>query len=139
MEAETYVDINAFIYWLGGHPSFGRRAYEWVKRIEEAPRGKYATSSLTVYEALVIIAGLAKRSLGDARFVGGVVNSIANLRGLSIEPLRAEYLSRALGLMEEYGLDYEDSIHLATALGAGAREIISNDGDFDKTPLKRKF
>jgi len=41
--------------------------------------------------------------------------------------------------MEEYNLDYEDSLHLTTALRTDAKEIISNDKDFDKTPLKRSF
>jgi predicted nucleic acid-binding protein len=41
--------------------------------------------------------------------------------------------------MKEYGLDYEDALHLAAALRSKVREIISNDQDFDKTPLKRRF
>jgi predicted nucleic acid-binding protein len=42
-------------------------------------------------------------------------------------------------LMKEYGLDYEDDLHLAVALRNKAKEIISNDQDFDRTPLKRRF
>jgi len=45
----------------------------------------------------------------------------------------------ALNFMEKYDLDYEDSLHLATAIRMGINKIISNDKDFDKTPLKRKF
>ncbi|MCC6024602.1 MAG: PIN domain-containing protein [Thaumarchaeota archaeon] len=41
--------------------------------------------------------------------------------------------------MKEYGLDYEDALHLAVALRNKAEEIISNDQDFDRTPLKRRF
>jgi predicted nucleic acid-binding protein len=39
--------------------------------------------------------------------------------------------------MKEYNLDYEDSIHLAVALRTGAQEIVSNDKDFESTPLRR--
>jgi predicted nucleic acid-binding protein len=41
--------------------------------------------------------------------------------------------------MIEYELDYEDALHLAAALKSKAKEIIFNDQDFDKTPLKRRF
>lgn len=139
VEVEIYVDCNVFVYWLGGHPSFGDTAYEWVKKIEDAPRGKYVTSSLTVYETLVIVAGLTGGSLKDSSLVGGVVEPITNLKGLVIEPLMPEDLTQASESMKEYDLDYEDSLHLATALRTGAKEIVSNDEDFDRTPLRRNF
>ncbi|MEM2153278.1 MAG: PIN domain-containing protein [Nitrososphaeria archaeon] len=41
--------------------------------------------------------------------------------------------------MGEYGLDFEDALHLASALRYNLKEIISNDLDFDQTPLKRIF
>ena len=139
VDRPSYVDINIFVYWLGRHPTFGEAAYEWIKKIESSPRGRYVTSSLTLYEALVVIAGLTGRSLKDRTLIEGVVNSITNLKGLVIEPLRLEDFTRALDLMEEYSLDYEDSLHLSTAIKAGAKEIVSNDKDFDKIPLKRKI
>lgn len=139
VEAEIYVDINVFVYWLGRHPSFGKRAYEWIKKIDEAPQGKYVTSSLTVYETLVIIAGLTGRSLKDKELVEVVVDSITNLKGLVIKQLKPEDLTHAVDLMRECDLDYEDSLHLTTALRTGAKEIVSNDKDFDKTPPRRIF
>lgn len=135
----SYVDTNVFIYWLGKHPSFGEVAYEWIRRIEDASRGKYITSSLTLYETLVIIAGLTGRSLKDTSIVEGVIESITSLKGLTIDPLKPEDLVQAVNLMKEYDLDYEDSLHLTTALRTGVKEIVSNDEDFDKTPLKRTF
>jgi len=137
VDSPRYVDINIFVYWLGKHPTFGEVAYEWIKKIEKSPRRRYVTSSLTLYEALVIIAGLTGKSLKDRTLMEGVINPVTNLKGLVIEPLKLEDSTRALDLMREYGLDYEDSIHLGVAIKAGAKEIISNDKDFDKTPLKR--
>ncbi len=139
MGVTSYVDINVFIYWLGNHPSFGEAAYKWIKKIEGAPRGEYVTSSLTLYETLVIIAGLTGKSLRDRPLIEGVIDSITRLKGLVIEPLKSEDLIQGVGLMKEYELDYEDSLHLTIALRAGAKEIISNDTDFDKTPLRRTF
>ena len=137
VDKPSYVDINIFVYWLGKHPVFGEVSYEWIKKIERSPRGRYVTSSLTLYEVLVIIAGLTGRSLKNRALTREVVNSITNLRGLVIEPLKPEDFIRALDLMEEYSLDYEDSLHLSVAVRVEAKEIISNDKDFDKTPLKR--
>ena len=137
VDSPRYVDINIFVYWLGKHPTLGKVALEWIRRIEVSSRGSYVTSSLTLYETLVIISGLVGRSLRDKTLIEGVVNPIMNLKGLVIEPLRPEDYTQALDLMEEYSLDYEDSLHLSVAKRKGAKEIISNDKDFDKTPLKR--
>ena len=41
--------------------------------------------------------------------------------------------------MNDYKLDYEDSIHLAVAIRTGAQEIISNDKDFKTVSIKRIF
>lgn len=65
VEPESYVDINVFVYWLSGHPVFGETAYKWMREIERAPRGKYLASTLTVYQTLVIAAGLTGRNLRD--------------------------------------------------------------------------
>jgi predicted nucleic acid-binding protein len=135
----SYVDINIFVYWLGNHPKFGETAYKWIKKIEQSQRGKYVTSSLTLYETLIIIAGLAGKSLKDKDFTEKVITSITNIKGLTIEPLKPEDFTKAVELMEDYKLDYEDSIHLAVATRTGAQEILSNDTDFDATPIKRSI
>jgi predicted nucleic acid-binding protein len=136
---EGYIDANVFIYWLGNHPAFGKIACAWIKKIEQAPRKRYATSVLSIYQTLVIVAGLTGKDLRGTKLVEEVVSSIISLPGLTIRPLTAEELSSALGLMREYDMDFEDALHLATALRVGAKEIVSNDKDFDRGPLKRKF
>jgi predicted nucleic acid-binding protein len=135
----SYVDINIFVYWLGNHPKFGETAYKWIKKIENSQRGKYVTSSLTLYETLVIIAGLAGKSLKDKAFTEEVITSITNIKGLTIEPLKPEDFTKAVELMEDYKLDYEDLIQLAVATRTGAQEILSNDKDFDAAPIKRSL
>ena len=135
----SYVDVNIFVYWLGNHPLLGKTAYEWIKKIEIAPKGEYITSSLTLYETLVIIAGLTGRSLKDKRLVEDIINAMTHLKGLLIDSLTPEDLIQAVELMKEYGIDYEDSIHLTVALRKGAKEIVSNDKDFDSTRLRRNF
>lgn len=139
VDVATYVDVNIFVYWLGNHPSLGKTAYKWIKKIENAPKGEYATSSLTLYETLIIIAGLTGRNLKDKRLVEDVIDSMTHLKGLLIEPLKPEDLIQAVELMKKYDIDYEDSIHLTVALRKGAKKIVSNDKDFDSTQLRRTF
>jgi len=137
VDRSRYVDVNIFVYWLGNHPKFGETAYQWIKKIENSPRGKHVTSSLTIYETLVIIAGLTGKNLKDKNFVAEVVNAITHIKGLTIEPLEPEDFAKAVDLMNDCNLDYEDSIHLAVATRTGAQEILSNDKDFDTALIKR--
>lgn len=135
---QRYVDVNVFIYWLGAHPKLGERSLKWIKDIETSHK-KYVTSSLTIYELTVILSSLTGKDLRDVRFVEEEVDAILSLRGLAIEPLVGQDLLQAPSLMKRYGLDYEDSLHLATALRVGAEEIVTNDEDFNKAPLRRVF
>jgi len=135
----SYIDINIFVYWLGRHPEFGETAHNWIEKIENAPRGRYITSSLTLYETLIIIAGLTGKTLKDKAFTEEAINAITHIKGLTIEPLKPEDFTKAADLMKEYNLDYEDSIHLAVAIRKDAQEIITNDKDFDTTPIKRRI
>jgi|GEM_PF-248933 predicted nucleic acid-binding protein len=139
VETEGYIDTNIFIYWLGKHPTFGNTAYRWIKEIEGAPRGRYATSILSIYQTIVIIAGLTGKNLKSSKLIEDIISSIISLPGLAIIPLTREEVLKAISLMKEYSLDFDDALHLATALGIKAKEIVSNDEDFDRTPLTRRF
>ena len=46
-----------------------------------------------------------------------------------IEPLKPEDFLQATGPMEDYGIDYEDALHLTVATRKNAKGIISNDED----------
>ncbi len=139
MVEKKYVDVNVFVYWLAKHPEYGEVAREWIRRIEHGKRGEYITSTLTLYELVVILAGLAGKNLKDREFVQTIINAVTMLRSLEIVPLESKDFTRALELMKRYGLDYEDSLHLAVALREQVVEIISNDRDFDRTPIRRVF
>ena len=139
MVEKKYVDVNVFVYWLGKHPKLGEKAREWIRKIETSRRGEYMTSSLTLYETVVIMAGLTDSSLRNLEFVKTVIGTITSLMGLEITPLEDRDLINAIELMKRYNLDYEDAIHLVVALRSNAISIISNDKDFEKTTLKREF
>ncbi|MCD6369327.1 MAG: type II toxin-antitoxin system VapC family toxin [Thermoproteales archaeon] len=139
MVERKYVDVNVFVYWLGKHPKFGEKAREWIEKIEAGSRGEYITSALTLYELAVILSGLTGTTLKDTGLIPTIVKAVTSLTGLEVTSLEVRDYLKALELMEEYKLDYEDSIHLTVALRAGAKKIISNDRDFDKTPFRREF
>jgi uncharacterized protein len=134
-----YVDVNIFVYWLGKHPKFGETARNWVQKIENSTNKEYVTSSLTIYEALVIMAGLMGKNLKDRAFVEGVTNSLTHIKGLTVEPLKPEDLASAVDLMGNSKIDYEDALHLAVAISVGAQEIVSNDKDFTTVHIKKVF
>jgi predicted nucleic acid-binding protein len=138
-QAKRYVDVNVFVYWLSNNPVFGEAARNWIKKIESSPLGEYATSSLSLYEAHISLAGLADKPLKDLSFTENVIKAISDIRVLVIEPLKPEDYIAAMDLMDEYRLDYEDSLHLAVAIRIGANEIVSNDKHFNATKLKRCF
>ena len=134
-----YVDVNIFVYWLGNHPKLGAIAQRWIKKIEESQRGAYITSTLTLYETIVILAGLTGKNLKDKTFVNQVLNAVTSLKPLRIEPLKIEDYKKAADLMNECQLDYEDSLHLAVAIRSNVHEMVPNDKDFDITQIKRTF
>lgn len=139
MGPEAYLDVNVFVYWLGGHPSYGAQAHRWINTVENSVGERYATSALSLYQILVVMAGLAGETMKDAGFVEKVQEAITGLRGLKIVPLTSMHFSKALDLMQAYSIDYEDALHLAVAMDEGFDKIVSDDNDFDKTPLKRVF
>jgi predicted nucleic acid-binding protein len=136
-KSHYYIDVNVFVYWLGNHPKYGQIALEWIKKIESSQKGEYITSALTLYETIVIMGGLTGKNLKDQNFVQQVITPITRIPGLVIEPLKSEDFQKAAELMNECKLDYEDSLHLAVAIRSCAKEIISNDKDFDATQIKR--
>lgn len=136
---QYYVDVNIFVYWLGKHPVFGETAYSWIQKIENSSPREYVTSSLTVYETIVVLAGLLGKNLKDKAFVQQATSSLTRIKGLAIEPLKPEDIVNAAELMNDTKLDYEDAIHLAVATRTGAKEIITNDRRFNAANIKRAF
>jgi len=139
MVEKRYVDVNVFVYWLGGHPEFGGRAREWVRRMESGRWGAFMTSALTLYELVVMLAGLSGVSLRDSGFVRTIIEAVSSLSGLEVVGLEWRDFVEALGFMGRYGLDFEDSVHLAVMARRGVDRIVSNDADFDRTPFVREF
>ena len=134
-----YIDVNVFVYWLSGEGELLEKAKRWIKTIEKSRKGEYCTSALTIYETVVIVAGLTGKKLNDKDFISDILNAITRIKKLKINPLREKILHDAVKVMIEKGLDFEDAIHYVTAKQCAATRIITNDKDFDKTDLTRSF
>ena len=138
MAKKTYLDVNIFVYWLTDHPEFGEKALHWIKKIEDNPN-EYMTSALTIYETAVIIAGIFGNTLKDTKFVTQINMVFSELNNLNIIPLTPHQIIEAPTLMTRYDLDFEDAIHLNAAMENDVKRIISNDKDFNKSPVNREF
>jgi len=68
--------------------------------MERAIPRNYITSTLTIYEIIVIIAGLLGKTLNGINFIRNIIYAINSLRGLSLEPLESNDMINALNFME---------------------------------------
>jgi predicted nucleic acid-binding protein len=134
-----YVDVNIFVYWLSKHPLFGDTAYGWIQKITNASPREYVTSSLAIYQAVYVLAGLAGTNLRNKLFVQQITTYLTQIKNLTIESLKPEDLTNAAELMNANKLDYEDALHLAVAKRTGVMEIITNDRRFNAANIKRTF
>jgi predicted nucleic acid-binding protein len=132
LDNPKYIDVNVFVYWLANHPEHGKIAQQWIKKAEESTKNTYLTSSLTLYETAVIICGLTGKNLKDKDYITQIISPITQIKGLTITPLTQQQYTHAAELMNKYKLDYEDALHLSTAIKAGAQQIISNNKHFDQ-------
>lgn len=85
------------------------------------------TSDFIVYACLLQIEGKAS--------VGGMHNFIKfldNMSGIEVHSPAYQVLYDAVGMMEKYGLDFDDSLVVSTMLAAGVKQLVSFDRHFDK-------
>jgi hypothetical protein len=102
-----------------------RNAIRVLREIEEN-RTKGVTSLLTWDELAWVVWKLEGREAG--RQAGA---TFLKLRNLSLLTVNISVMLRAQELMERYPLKPRDAIHVATAITAGEREIISDDAELD--------
>ncbi len=63
--------------------------------------------------------------------------AMIDLVNLSIYFIGIDDRIKAIGHIEKYGLDFEDSMTLQVAIGSSCTGIVSFDGHLDKLPIKR--
>lgn len=128
----NYIDVNIFVYWLTDHPEFGGTAARILERVEVKERA--CTSSLTLWLLHVLL----KREVENYS-EKTLLQSISKLRNVRIVPLTFQDYDYAVKYGEEFDITLENSLHYTAAKRMGARVIYSNDADFDRTDLERRF
>ena len=118
----VYLDANVFIYALEGFPQYTPILGELFDALD-AGLLQSATSELTVGEVLV------KPFVDDnAELQATYEDALQNSSSLEIIPVSRQILIDAARLRAtSESLRLPDAIHIATARGAGCRNLVTND------------
>jgi len=125
----VYLDSNVFVYAVTHDPAKNSKARSAIRVLREVEENTVhgVTSLLTWDEIGWVVWKLKGPDAGVA-----TAAAFMKLRNLSLSTVNLAVMLRAQELIERYrGLKPRDSIHVATALLAGEREIISDDSDLD--------
>lgn len=132
----VYLDSNVFVYAVTHDPArYGKakKAIAFLRSIEEGEI-EGATSFLTWDELTWVVWKLEGR---DAGVRSG--EALLKLDNLALLPVNFSVMHKAQELIERYQLKPRDSIHVASALMSGEKEIISDDAELDSVrEIKRR-
>jgi uncharacterized protein len=124
----VYLDSNVFVYAVTHDPTKyvkARRAIAVLRDVEEDTT-KAATSFLTWDELVWVVWKLKGREAGIR-----AGSAILKLENLSLSAVNSSVMLRSQEILEKYPLKPRDSIHVATALLTGEKEVVSDDSDLD--------
>jgi predicted nucleic acid-binding protein len=124
----VYLDSNVFVYAVTHDPArYGKakKAIAFLRSIEEGEI-EGATSFLTWDELTWVVWKLEGT---DAGVRSG--EALLKLDNLSLLPVNFSVMHKAQELIDKYQLKPRDSIHVASALMSGEKEIISDDAELD--------
>ncbi len=121
----VYVDANVFVDAVLYEDKKGEQA---KNLLIEIANGKFAayTSILTWDETVWVVRkflGKEKAAIEGRKFV-----EFPNIKFIPVDTI---IIIQAQRLMEKYGIRPRDSIHAATAISQGIKEIVSDDQNFD--------
>ena len=132
----VYLDSNVFVYAVTHDPAkFGKakKAIAILRSIEEGEIDG-ATSFLTWDELTWVVWKLEGREAGVRSGA-----ELLKLDNLALLPVNSSVMLRAKELIERYQLKPRDSIHVASALMSGEKEIISDDAELESVrEIKRR-
>ena len=122
----VFLDTNIFLYAAGQtHPQ--RDACVAVLRRVAAGTLEATTNSEVIQEILYVLVRRGRREDGVA-----LARHVASLFP-DLLPVTGEDMRRACDLIERYPqIPVRDTVHAATMLGNGLKQVISVDEDFDQ-------
>jgi len=128
-----FVDANVFVYVLVKSP---KTDYEISKKIlERIENGEETATSLAIIQEVVDWLEYNHRKKEIRNFLVGV-NSYLSLEKMSVG---WDDFIAALDDVDEYNIDFVDSLALQRMKKNRITEIYSNDKDFDRVPRVKRI
>lgn len=124
----VYLDSNVFVFAVTHDPDRYSKAKKSIALLKSVEDGEIeaATSFLTWDELTWVVWKLEGREAGIRSGT-----ALLKLDNLTLLPVNFSVMLRAQKLIERYQLKPRDSIHVASALISGEKEIISDDAELD--------
>ena len=118
--SRIYWDTMLFVYWMEGHPQYGRRVQEIHRKMEE--RGDtLCTSAFVLGELLVKPHKLKKMDLTQA------IRDFFQSSEIEVLPFDMEAAELFARIRAEHNVSPTDAIHLASAAQARVELFLTND------------
>lgn len=118
---KVYLDTNVFIYAVEAVPEYAAAIETLFGRIDD--RSLVAvTSELTLGEVLA-----KPFEVGRQDIAATYEDMLTPSAWLSVLPVERSILIRAARIQSQLALRLPDAIHVATAVAAGCRAVLSND------------
>ena len=131
-----YLDTNVIGYAIESHPKYGNACKKILQDVQDGTL-KVAASLLVLCEILGVLRKINKEldKLGKTHL--DVRASIDAILSIPIVWIENEPFIVKRAAEYTFSIPGADHIHLASMEVNGIREIISADGDFDKTDVRR--
>jgi predicted nucleic acid-binding protein len=130
----VYIDANPFMYAFETGPEIAKPLLALIEVLKATP-GVAVTSELVLGELLAPVRGPGALTLAERRTI--YLNLLVFNRWFDLRPVTRSIILDSASLREGTSLKLVDALHLATALQAGCRFILSNDRDMDRGGLRR--
>ncbi len=120
----VYLDSNTFIYFLDRNPVYFPLVAPILEAIDDG-RITGVTGDAAVAEVMV-----RPYQASDPVLIAGIKSFFGSAGFLSVRPHDADAFDLAAQLRARHGMKFIDALHVATAINAECRYLITNDGDF---------
>ena len=119
----VYLDSNVFIYFLDRNPVYFPLVAPLLEAIDSRDMIGI-TGAAAVAEVMV-----RPYQTGDPTLIAGIKSFFGTAGFLSVRSHDAAAFDLAAQLRARHGMKFIDALHVATAINAECRFLITNDGD----------
>ena len=119
----VYLDSNVFIYFLDRNPVYFPLVAPLLEAIDSGDMIGI-TGDAAVAEVMV-----RPYQTGDPTLIAGIKSFFGTAGFLSVRSHDAAAFDLAAQLRARHGMKFIDALHVATAINAECRFLITNDGD----------